>query len=196
LVYDNKARRISGATAETILTVKARSAPFPIVLVLGALFGLTVVGLLVAVVVRSGGRKKQRGGGPAPTAPVAYNPGAPMGMGAAMPVAPNPAAVGPVPQNPTRAVLQGSSGVFTIVPNMEMRVGRDAANCAILLTEPQVSSVHATVKLEAGQLMVRDENSNNGTFVAGVRVAAGQWCPVPHSSSLHFGPDEFFARLE
>ncbi len=202
LVYDNKARRISGATAETILTVKARSAPFltlktlsapSIVLVLGALFGVAVIALLV--VVRSGGRKKQRGG-PAQAAPVAYNPGGPpMGMGAAMPAAPGPA-VGPVPQNPTRAVLQGGSGVFTIVPNMEMRVGRDAASCAILLTEPQVSSVHATLKLEAGQLMVRDENSNNGTFVAGMRLAAGQWSPVPHGSSLHFGPDEFFARLE
>src|SRR5690606_23348552 len=55
LVYDNHARRVSGATAETILTIKARSAPFPIVLVLGALFGLTVVALLVVVVVRSGG---------------------------------------------------------------------------------------------------------------------------------------------
>ncbi len=192
LVYDNKARRISGATAETIVTLKARSAPFPFVLVLGALFGVTVVALLVAVVVRSGGRKKQRAASPPPAAPVAYNPAAPP---VAAPAAPAPA-VGPPPAEPTRAVLQGGSGVFTVVPNMEMRVGRDASSCAILLTEPQVSSVHASVKLEAGQLLVRDENSNNGTFIAGNRLMAGQWTPVPHGCSLRFGPDEFFARLE
>lgn len=193
LVYDNHARRVSGATAETILTIKARSAPFPIVLVLGALFGLTVVALLVVVVVRSGGKNKRRAPSPAPAAPVAYSPGP--AYNPAMPAAPAPA-VPPPPANPTRAVLQGTSGVFTIVPNMEMRVGRDAQNCAILLSEPQVSSVHATVKLEFGQLMVRDENSNNGTFVNNARVVAGQWTPVHHGSSLRFGPDEFSARLE
>jgi pSer/pThr/pTyr-binding forkhead associated (FHA) protein len=59
-----------------------------------------------------------------------------------------------------------------------------------------VSSFHATVKLEGGHLFVRDENSNNGTFIQGVRISASQWAPVPHGGSLRFGPDAFTVRLE
>jgi pSer/pThr/pTyr-binding forkhead associated (FHA) protein len=77
-----------------------------------------------------------------------------------------------------------------------MRAGRDGAQCGILLSEPRVSGVHATVKLENGALMVRDENSNNGTTVNGARVQGGVWSPVPHGSIVRFGPVEFSARLE
>jgi hypothetical protein len=186
LVYDNHARRMSGATAETIVQVRARSAPFPLILVLGGLFGLGVLALLVIAVMRSGSKGKRRTQSPTPAAPIAYNPG----VAAAYPA---PAAP---PAEPTRAVLQGRSGVFTIMPNLEMRIGRDATNCAILLTEPQVSSVHATVKLEGGQVYLRDESSNNGTFIGEARLPAGQWTPVPHGGSVRFGPDEFALRLE
>jgi pSer/pThr/pTyr-binding forkhead associated (FHA) protein len=75
-------------------------------------------------------------------------------------------------------------------------VGRDAAQCPIALNEPRVSSVHATVKLESGQLMVRDEGSNNGTHVAGVRISPGTWVAVPPGAQLRFGPLEFAVRLE
>lgn len=102
----------------------------------------------------------------------------------------------PPPAHPTRAVMQGNSGVFTLTPNMEMRVGRDGSTCAILLTEAQVSSFHATVKMQDAQVWIRDENSNNGTFVAGQRLAPGQWTPVSHGGNVRFGPDEFYIRLE
>ncbi len=118
---------------------------------------------------------------PAPAAPVGAAP-APV--------------VGPPPANPTRAVLQGSAGVFTVTPGIEMRVGRDGNNCAILLSDPAVSSIHATVRLDNGQLWVRDENSNNGSFLNGARLGAGQWAAVPHGAVLHFGSSEFSARLE
>ena len=95
-----------------------------------------------------------------------------------------------------RATLQGSGGVFTVVPGVEMRAGRDGAQCGILLTEPRVSGVHATVKLESGQLLVRDENSNNGTLVNGNRLSPGVWTPAPNGSLIRFGPAEFNARLE
>jgi len=86
--------------------------------------------------------------------------------------------------------------VFTLFPGQEMRAGRDAAMCNIVLTEPRVSAVHATLKLESGQLMVRDENSNNGTLVNGNRIAPGIWSPVQSGSILRFGPVEFSARLQ
>ena len=46
-------------------------------------------------------------------------------------------------------------------------------------SEPRVSGVHATLKLDAGQLVVRDESSNNGTWVSGARLSPGVWTPVP-----------------
>jgi hypothetical protein len=105
---------------------------------------------------------------------------------------PNPYA----PTNASRATLQGAAGVFTIVPGVEMKAGRDGAQCGILLTEPRVSGIHSTVKLEGGQLLIRDENSNNGTFINGNRLAPGAWTPVQNGSLIRFGPVEFSVRLE
>jgi len=93
------------------------------------------------------------------------------------------------------ATLEGTAGTFTILSGQEIRAGRDAAQCAIVLVEPRVSSIHATVRLDHGQLLVRDENSNNGTLVNGARVSPGVWSPVPAGSILRFGPVEFSARL-
>jgi hypothetical protein len=93
------------------------------------------------------------------------------------------------------ATLQGTAGTFTILSGQEVRAGRDAAQCGIVLAEPRVSSVHATVRLDHGQLLVRDENSNNGTLVNGSRLSPGIWSPVPAGSVLRFGPVEFSARL-
>jgi pSer/pThr/pTyr-binding forkhead associated (FHA) protein len=95
----------------------------------------------------------------------------------------------------TTATLQGAAGLFTVLPGQELRAGRDAAQCGIVLSEPRVSGVHATLKLDNGQLFVRDENSNNGTLVNGNRVAPGIWSPVPPGSIVRFGPVEFSARL-
>jgi pSer/pThr/pTyr-binding forkhead associated (FHA) protein len=93
------------------------------------------------------------------------------------------------------ATLQGQAGIYTVIPGQEIRAGRDASQCGIVLSEARVSSVHATLKLEGGQLWVRDENSNNGTLVNGNRVAPGVWSPVPQGSILRFGPVEFSARI-
>ena len=114
-----------------------------------------------------------------------------MGQGAPPP---DPYAAPPV--GASRALLQGSPGVFTIVSGAETRVGRDGSKCAILLTEPRVSGVHASTKLEAGVLLLRDDNSNNGTLVNGNRLTPGVWTPVPNGSLVRFGPVEFNVRLE
>jgi pSer/pThr/pTyr-binding forkhead associated (FHA) protein len=93
-------------------------------------------------------------------------------------------------------VLSGSAGTYSVSPNLEMSVGRDAAKCHITLQEPRVSGVHATLKLEGGQLYVRDENSNNGTFVDGHRLSPGVWTVAPAGGALKFGPIEFGIRIE
>ncbi len=181
VVYDNKARRMSGVTADTVLQAKARTAPFPMLLLLGGALALVIIALLLVVLLRSGGNRKR----PA-SATVVAQPPAPRATAPSTPAAPT---------NPTRAVLQGRAGVFTVVAGVEMKAGRDPS-CALLISEPQVSSFHATVKLEGGRLMVKDERSNNGTQVNGVRVAPGHWTEVPHGGSLKFGPEELTLRLE
>jgi hypothetical protein len=97
---------------------------------------------------------------------------------------------------PTGATIVGAAGQFAIRGGVEVRVGRDPAQCPITLTEPRVSGVHATLKFENGQLLVRDEGSNNGTYVAGARLPQGTWTPVPHGGALRFGPVEFSVRIE
>jgi pSer/pThr/pTyr-binding forkhead associated (FHA) protein len=78
----------------------------------------------------------------------------------------------------------------------EVRVGRDPGQCPIFLSEPRVSGVHATLRFDGGQLLVRDETSNNGTWVSGARIAPGAWIPVPMGTPLRFGPVEFNVQLE
>lgn len=94
------------------------------------------------------------------------------------------------------ATLAGGGGTYAVRPGGETRVGRDPARCAITIHEPRVSGVHATLKFDAGALWVRDETSNNGTYVAGSRIAPGNWVPVPQGAGLRFGPVEFSVRFD
>jgi hypothetical protein len=258
VVYDNKAHRMSGVTADSILQLKGSSAPFPLLWVLGGAFALVVVALLLVIALRGGGRK--RGGGAPPPGPVMAGPGpmpggygpppygappgAPPGYGypppgggypppggrpPGMSPAAAPAGAAQVPPGPSpeflygdrplhvgvttdrpaahvpppnpygqasRATLQGAAGIFTVTPGIELRAGRDGAQCGILLSEPRVSSVHASLKLDAGQLLVRDENSGNGTELNGSRLAPGVWTPAASGSVVRFGPVEFAVRVE
>jgi pSer/pThr/pTyr-binding forkhead associated (FHA) protein len=94
------------------------------------------------------------------------------------------------------ASLRGASGQYSVRSGAEVRVGRDPGQCTVFLSEPRVSGVHATLRFEGGQLLVRDETSNNGTWVAGSRIAPGAWTPVPEGTPLRFGPIEFAVHLE
>ena len=102
----------------------------------------------------------------------------------------------PNPYGASGASIIGVAGQFAIRGGIEVRVGRDPAQCPITLTEPRVSGVHATLKFESGVLLVRDEGSNNGTHVDGQRIPAGVYTPVASGGSLRFGPVEFTVKLE
>ncbi len=86
--------------------------------------------------------------------------------------------------------LRGQPGDFALGP-VEIAVGRDPARCKVVLSEPRVSGVHAHVKLDGGLVYVRDEGSNNGTFVDGARIAPNVWVPVRAGAELRFGPVPF-----
>ena len=77
-----------------------------------------------------------------------------------------------------------------------MRAGRDDGKCVVLLNDPGVSGVHATLKVEGGQLWIRDERSNNGTFIDDSRIPAGTWTALGAGSQLRFGPVSFSIRLD
>jgi pSer/pThr/pTyr-binding forkhead associated (FHA) protein len=182
LIYDNKAHRTSGLTAASILEVKATSAPLPLLWIFGGAFALVVIALLVVVLLRGGSRRR-----PAPAA--APRPAPVVAHRAPAPASPEPAYA-------TRAVLSGSLGTFTVSAGGEARAGRDANQCTLVLADARVSSVHATLKLENGHLFVRDEGSNNGTFVDGASAPRGVWTQVRHGAQLRFGPLELAVRLE
>jgi hypothetical protein len=96
----------------------------------------------------------------------------------------------------THATLVGPVGQFPIMPGSEVRVGRDASQCAVALNEPRISGVHSTLKFESANLWVRDEQSNNGTYIGGERIPPNSWFVVPAGRPLRFGPVEFDVRLE
>ena len=102
----------------------------------------------------------------------------------------------PNPYAASGASIIGTSGQFAIRAGVDVRVGRDPAQCAVTLEEPRVSGVHETLRFENGQLSVRDEGSNNGTHVNGVRIPSGVFTPVPSGGALRFGPVEFSVRFE
>lgn len=110
--------------------------------------------------------------------------------------APMPMAAPAGPAFVQRATLSGAAGIFTVLPGVEMKAGRDGAMCQILLTEPRVSGTHSTLKIEGGQLYLRDDNSNNGTHLNGQRLPGGVWTPVPNGAAIRFGPIEFNVSLE
>jgi hypothetical protein len=120
----------------------------------------------------------------------------PTGALGAQPLVPPTNPYGATPFAATGATLRGTHTQFTIRAGSEVRVGRDPAQCSLFLAEPRVSGVHATLKFDSSLLVVRDENSNNGTWVSGIRVQPGVWTPVPAGSSLRFGPLEFNVQLD
>ncbi|MFS8067040.1 MAG: FHA domain-containing protein, partial [Byssovorax sp.] len=197
IVYDNQARRTSAVTADKILSLRAQEAPFQWLLIGGATFGAVVLILLVVSIFRGGGGKR-RGAAVAPPRPVIAGGPAPMPMpmGGGSDYSYGGGAPAPMGGMASRATISGTAGIFTVTPGLEMRAGRDGAACQILLTEPRVSGVHSVVKFESGQLLVRDENSNNGTYINGQRIPGGVWTPVPAGAQLRFGPVEFSVRLE
>ncbi len=189
VLHDQATKRTSPFIKDKILTLRAQNKPVNYFLVGGIAFGGLVLILLVVSAFRGGGRKR---GGSSPAAP----PPRPNAPPAPSPMQQAPRPMTPGPAFVQRATLSGNAGIFTVLPGVEMKAGRDGALCQILLSEPRVSGTHSSLKIDQGQLYVRDDNSNNGTTLNNQRVNPGVWTPVPNGSSIKFGPIEFAVSLE
>jgi len=107
--------------------------------------------------------------------------------------------VAPPPSAPPAFRLVGTSGflsgrTFSITPK-GLIVGRDQSKCQIVLADDQISRQHAWVGLnEAGQIVLRDRDSSNGSFVNKVRV---QEVVLKPNDMVSFGAgDKHLFRVE
>ena len=66
-------------------------------------------------------------------------------------------------------------------------IGRTPDN-KIVVPHPQVSSRHAQIIDQGGNLFLEDLGSGNGTFVRGQRLARGQRVPVQNGERVYIGP--------
>jgi hypothetical protein len=69
VVFDSRAKRASGTDDKTVLKLRAKKAPLPLLLIGGIVGGVLVLALLAVVLLRGGGNKRgggTRGGGPPP----------------------------------------------------------------------------------------------------------------------------------
>lgn len=57
-----------------------------------------------------------------------------------------------------------------VITDVETFVGRDPKKCQIILTDPEVSSVHTLIKKNGSMVLLEDLNSSNGTILNGQRI--------------------------
>lgn len=57
-----------------------------------------------------------------------------------------------------------------VITENETFIGRDAKKCQIILTDPEVSSVHTVVRKNGSMVLLEDLNSSNGTILNGQRI--------------------------
>ncbi len=73
-----------------------------------------------------------------------------------------------------------------------LELGRSASS-GVVLSNAAVSRKHASLKVNGGELWVRDEGSKNGTFVSGRALTDNWWHAVEAGESLRFGDVELFS---
>lgn len=184
VVVDSKAHRTSGLTESTVLTLNGGVPPVPLWPMISAAGG----GLLLLIVggyfLRRGSKKDltstRRSHSPIQESPYAT---------------PAPVSRGPSKPQISRAILVGSAGRFVVLPNGDLRVGRDGSRCAAVIPELQVSGLHATFRLENGDLLLRDEGSTSGTRIDGTLIEPGVWKAVGDGMEVSLGPEALKVTL-
>ncbi len=120
----------------------------------------------------------------------AFAGGAPVGAPAGGPAAPSAVMHAPPPE-PGAAPKKHRTVIGELkldqMPGGVVTIGRTPEN-KIVVPHPQVSSRHAQIVNQNGQLFLEDLGSANGTFVRGQRVTRGQKVPVQNGEKVYIGP--------
>ena len=87
--------------------------------------------------------------------------------------------------------LVGADGVYPLVPQPSIRVGR-ALDCELVLDHPSVSRHHATITFEGGRPRIEDAISRHGTMVNGQRIDA--IAPLKHGDRVALGSAVLIVR--
>ena len=66
--------------------------------------------------------------------------------------------------------MGGQLGKSYAIGENGLIIGRDPAQCDIVIIDPNVSRVHAWVTVKKGEVVVIDRGSTNGTYVNQVKV--------------------------
>jgi pSer/pThr/pTyr-binding forkhead associated (FHA) protein len=64
----------------------------------------------------------------------------------------------------------GQSGKSYSISEKGLIVGRDPGQCDIVISDPNVSRVHAWITVKKGEVVVIDRGSTNGTYVNNIKV--------------------------
>lgn len=67
-----------------------------------------------------------------------------------------------------------------------VRIGRGAGS-DVVITDDSVSAQHALLEFDEGAWRLTDQDSTNGTYVEGVRLAPQVPTPLPYGASVRFG---------
>lgn len=97
------------------------------------------------------------------------------------------------PTNGARLVASAGlySGSVFPLDGVSLDIGRDPGNPIALPNDTNVSRRHATLRNEGGQFVITDNDSSNGTFVNGVRIASQTPTPLRSGDEATIGGTRF-----
>ena len=94
-------------------------------------------------------------------------------------------------------LLSGTADALVLSSeNPRIVVGRSKKGTDYRLDTSQVSRIHAVLSWECGHGYVTDENSTNGTFVNGSRLAKKSTLELQPGDTVSFAGEEFFATSQ
>ncbi len=94
-------------------------------------------------------------------------------------------------------LLSGTADALVLSSeNPRVVVGRSKKGTDYRLDTSQVSRIHAVLSWECGHGYVTDENSTNGTFVNGSRLAKKSTLELQPGDTVSFAGEEFFATSQ
>jgi pSer/pThr/pTyr-binding forkhead associated (FHA) protein len=99
-----------------------------------------------------------------------------------------PAAPPPNPYGVKRASVEHAGQRIGLPVGVEVRVGRDPSRAGLLVQDPRVSGLHASLRFDGNTTFVKDEHSTLGTHLDGRPAVPGIWTAVPAHGVVLLGP--------